>query len=162
MLSHPAGARTRRCEAALCAIALAACGGLTAAETVDLGDNPETRDIALDEDFFHCRIQPEILTEYRCAAGLSSDGGGCHLARSALRLVEVASTPRCQDERVVGAPPVDSEVNLERVRTTLGIDPEASPFYRRPLGLDSHPRVIFDEGSPQAELIRTWLTRSAP
>jgi hypothetical protein len=133
------------------------CGLPTAADTVDLGDNPEPPDLSIDEDFFHCRIQPEIITEFRCAAGIASDGGGCHLSRSALRLVEVNAPPRCQDGRLVGAPPVESAVNLERVRTVVGVDAETSQFYRRPLGLDSHPRRIFEESSPAAELVRMWL-----
>lgn len=144
-----------------CAAPWAACTP-TVAETVDLGDNPEPPDLAIDEGFFHCRIQPEVITAFSCAAGVAGDGGGCHLSRSALRLVEVTQEPRCQGDRVVGTPPAESEVNLERVRATLGVDAESSPFYRRPLGLDSHPRVIFDEDSEAAELIRMWLSQGAP
>jgi hypothetical protein len=136
---------------------LSGCGLPTAADTVDLGDNPEPPDITLDEDFFHCRIQPEVITEFRCAAGEAGDGGGCHLSRSALRLVEVPGTTRCQDGRVVGAPVTESEVNLERVRAAIGVDAESSPFYRRPIGLDSHPRRIFEENSAAADLIRMGL-----
>jgi hypothetical protein len=143
-------------------VALAGCGTPTVADTIDLGDNPEPPNITLDEGFFHCRIQPEVITAQRCAEGGAGDQGGCHLAASALRLVVVTSEPRCQDNRVIGTPPAESQVNLERVRTTIGIDAEASPFYRRPLGLDSHPRVIFDEGSPEADLIRMWLAQGAP
>jgi hypothetical protein len=142
---------------ACAALGLWACGLPTAADTVDLGDNPEPPDISIDEDFFHCRIQPEVITEYRCAPGESGDGGGCHLSRSALRLVEVAQPARCQAGRVIGAPPVESEVNLERVRAAIGVDADSSPFYRRPVSLDSHPRRIFDEGSAPADLIRMWL-----
>ena len=150
--------RAARVFAITCATLLGSgCGLPTASDTVDLGDNPEPPDISIDADFFHCRIQPEVITEFRCAPGESADGGGCHTARSALRLVEVPTPPRCQDGRVVGAPPVESEVNLERIRTTVGVDAEASPFYRRPLGLDSHPRRIFEESSAAADLIRMWL-----
>lgn len=140
----------------------AACGTPTAADTVDLGDNPEPPDLAIDEDFFHCRIQPEVITQYRCAPGEGDEGGSCHLARSALRLVEVTATPRCQGDRVVGTPSAESQVNLERLRAAIGVDAESSPLYRRPLGLDSHPRVIFAEDSEPADLLRTWLTQGAP
>ncbi len=119
-------------------------------------------DLALDEDFFHCEIQPLVLTEYRCAGGAAGEGGGCHNARSALRLDEVSSPARCRDGRVIGAPPQDAENNLARVRTAIGIDAESSPFYRRPLGLDSHPRRIFEEKSEAAELIRRWLDQGTP
>jgi hypothetical protein len=144
------------------AIVFGACGTPPIADTVDLGDHPEPPNVTLDEGFFHCRIQPEIITAQRCAEGGAGDSGGCHLAQSVLRLVTVSSMPRCQDDRVVGSPPAESEVNLERVRAAIGVDAESSPFYRRPVGLDSHPRVIFSEDSPEAALIRTWLSRGAP
>jgi hypothetical protein len=129
----------------------------TAADTVDLGDNFATPEIALDTDFYYCEIQPKVISQSRCATGQSSDGGGCHNQKSALRMIEVPVEARCQDGRVVGAPPAEAEVNLERVRAAVGPDAEASPLYRRPLGLDSHPRQIFDERSPEADLLREWL-----
>lgn len=140
------------------AIAASGCKTPTAADTVALGDNFEAPEIALDEDFFHCEIQPNVITEYRCATGQSSDSGGCHAQQSALRLIEVPDAPRCQNGRLIGPPPPESEVNLERVRSAIGLDPESSPLYRRPLGLDSHPRMIFDARSPAAELLRMWLS----
>jgi hypothetical protein len=130
--------------------------------TVDLGDHFEAPEVAVDENLFHCEIQPRVLTEYRCAGGKEGEEGGCHTARSALRLVEVDGEARCRDGRVIGAPPDASQVNLERIRASLGIDAESSPFYRRPLGLDSHPRVIFTEDSEAAELIRRWLDQGTP
>jgi hypothetical protein len=129
---------------------------------VDLGDNYEAPDVAVDENFFHCEIQPNVITQYRCAGGKEGEEGGCHTARSALRLVEVTETPRCRDGRVIGVPPSDSQVNLERVRAELGIDADSSPFYRRPLGLDSHPRAIFSKDSKPAALIRQWLDQGQP
>jgi len=130
----------------------------TAADTVALGDNFEAPEITIDEDFFHCQIQPLILTAQRCAEGGSDDSGGCHAQKSALRLVPLDQPTRCQEGRVIGAPSAESEVNLERIRAVVGVDAEASPFYRRPLGLDSHPRVIFDARSDEAALIRSWLS----
>ena len=35
-----------------------------------------------------------------------------------------------------------------------------SPFYRRPVGLDSHPRELFSPASAEADLIVEWLTGS--
>jgi hypothetical protein len=153
---------TLSCAYALSGASIYGCGNLTAAETVDLGDNPETVDLALDEDFFHCVIQPKVITAQRCAEGGSGDGGGCHASRSALRLIEVPDKPRCSEGRVAGPAPAESLVNLERVRTTIGVDAEASAFYRRPVGLDSHPREIFSEDSEPAQLIRDWLDRGTP
>lgn len=149
--------------AALLVVGVAACvSDITAADTVDLGDNFEAPDFALDEDYFYCVIQPQVITKYKCSEGGAGDGDGCHASRSALRLVKVDMAPRCSDNRVIGAPVSDAQVNLERVRATIAGDADASPFYRRPLGKDSHPRVIFNDSSKPAELIRQWINQGAP
>lgn len=154
--------RRARLLAVCAAIAASACDTPTAVDTVDLGDNFEAPELVLDEDFFHCEIQPNVIAAYRCAGGDAGDGGGCHASKSALRLIEVPEPPRCQGGRVIGAPPSESEVNLERVRAAVGVDADSSPIYRRPLGLDSHPRAIFDARSEPAALLRTWLSQGTP
>ncbi len=131
-------------------------------ETVDLGDHFEASDLDVDENFFHCEVQPKVLTEFRCASGAGGEQGGCHTARSALRLVEVAELAHCKDGRVIGAPPQDSQANLERVRASIGIDADSSPLYRRALGLDSHPRAIFAANSDAAAVLRSWLNQGSP
>ena len=129
----------------------------TVADTVDLGDNPEPPDVTLDESFFHCEIQPLVLTAQGCVGGGPGEGGSCHGARSALRLIEVPTPSLCQNGRLVGSAAAESIVNFERIRTSVGPDADASPLYRRPLGLDSHPRTIFTADSPAAMLLRSWL-----
>tara|TARA_B100001750_G_scaffold217012_1_gene202057 strand:- start:81 stop:575 length:495 start_codon:yes stop_codon:yes gene_type:complete len=139
---------------ALVLLALAGCG------TVDLGDNFVPPDLVLDEDFFYCRIQPEVIGPQTCASGAAGDGGACHSNRSALRLDPVAETvpaPACDGDVLLGTPPPEYERNLEALRFTVQSDPLSSPLYRRPLALDSHPRMIFDESSPEADLIVQWI-----
>ncbi|MET0341747.1 MAG: hypothetical protein ABW252_12150 [Polyangiales bacterium] len=146
-------------HAAVCAVTPACTP--TALDTVDLGDHPEPADLPIDEAFFHCEIQPRVLTAQRCATGSAGDGGGCHLARSALRLVEVPAAPACRAGVLVDVPPPESQVNLARVAASIGLDAAGSPLYRRPLGLDSHPRAIFATSAPEAMLLRSWLDRGA-
>ncbi len=132
----------------------------SACGTVDLGDNFVPPDLVLDEDFFFCRIQPEVITPQSCASGAAGDGNSCHANRSALRLnsgAETVAPPACEDGVVVGTVPAEYEANLEAIRFTVQSDPLSSPVYRRPIGLDSHPRVIFDEASPEADLIVEWI-----
>lgn len=132
--------------------------------TVDLGDNFVPPDLVLDEDFFYCRIQPEVITPQSCASGAAGDGNACHANRSALRLssaAESAAPPTCEDGIVVGAVPPEYEANLEAVRFTVQSDPLSSPFYRRPTGLDSHPREIFGEDDECADMIVEWINRGA-
>jgi hypothetical protein len=98
-----------------------------------------------------------------CAAGGPGEEGTCHLDRSALRLVPTAEPPpMCEDGVIVsGSPSAESIANFEAVRFTVQSDPLSSPFYRRPTGMDSHPRVIFTEDDPCADLIIEWITRGA-
>ncbi|HJK93703.1 MAG TPA: hypothetical protein RMH85_19145 [Polyangiaceae bacterium LLY-WYZ-15_(1-7)] len=142
------------------ASSLAACG------TEPLGDNPVPPDPSIDEDFFFCRIQPEIIATHNCASGGAGEGGSCHTARSALRLDPAGESdppPACDEEGVLlEAPPESYENNLESVRFTIRAEPLSSPFYQRPVGIASHPRVIFEPSSTEADLIVEWLTRGAP
>ena len=131
-------------------------------DTVELGDHFESPELALDSDFFYCEVQPNVIQQYRCAAGNPDDGGGCHSQKSALRLVDVTEEARCKDGRVLGTPPADAQTNLARVLPTVGVDPQSSPFYARPVGRASHPREIFAEDSEAAQIIRDWLAQGAP
>lgn len=131
--------------------------------TIDLGGNIVPPDLQLDEDFFYCEIQPRVLTAKGCAGGAAGEGGMCHADRSALRLIDtMAPPPACEDGRVVGGDlSADYVINFERVQFTVQSDPLSSPFYRRPVGLDSHPRTIFPETDECAQLIRDWINRGA-
>ena len=129
--------------------------------SVDLGDNFVAPDLQLDEDFFFCRIQPEVLTEHSCAGGSSEDSGGCHETRSALRLLDSDETTRCDDGAVAGPVPDAFQRNLEAIRFSVQSDPLDSPLYLRPLNRASHPRKIFDEDDPAADLILEWISAGA-
>jgi hypothetical protein len=136
------------------ALCLVGCG------TIDPGDNFIPPDRMLDEDFFFCEIQPNVITAQGCASGASGEAGDCHSSRSALRLstmAEMEPPPTCMDGKAVGPVPTSYEDNLEAIRFTVQSDPLSSPLYRRPLQLDSHPRQIFDASSPEAALIVQWI-----
>ncbi|MGE0790155.1 MAG: hypothetical protein AB7S26_31060 [Sandaracinaceae bacterium] len=138
-------------------IPIAGCG------TIDLGDHIVPPDLRLDEDFFYCEIQPNILTAKSCASGGSGEGGMCHDSRSALLLVDTMSAPPdCVDGVIVGGSvSADYMANFEAIRFTVQSDPLSSPLYRRPTGMDSHPRVIFPESDPCAQTIADWINRGA-
>ncbi len=138
---------------------LGACG------TIERGDNIVPPDLALDEDFFYCRIQPEVLTPQTCASGAAGEGGECHSARSAMRLQVAAESdppPTCDGNMVVSGVPQSYMDNYTAAQASVQTDPLSSPFYRRPTGLDSHPRMIFPEGSPEAMLIVEWIGSGGP
>lgn len=142
----------------LAAILVVGCG------TIDLGDNIVPPDLQLDEDYFYCVIQPQVITAKGCASGGAGEGGMCHSDRSALRLVDTMDgPPECDADGVVtgGDLSADYIANFEAVQFTVQSDPLSSPFYRRPTGMDSHPRVIFTEDDECADLIIQWINRGA-
>jgi hypothetical protein len=143
----------------LCVALAAGCG------TVDLGDNIVPPDLMLDEGFFYCQIVPGCLERHSCAGGLAGEEGQCHTSRSSLRLIDTVAervaAPACDGDELLGAPPPEYVQNLTAVRFTVQTDPLSSPFYRRPLGMDSHPRTIFGPDDACAALIRDWIARGA-
>ena len=146
---------------ALCACGPAHENGITG--TVDLGDDFVAPDLQLDESFFYCRIQPEVLTKHSCATGEAGEEGSCHNANSALRLLATDAPPPCDGDGVlVDSPPEAYESNLEAIRFSVQSDPLTSPLYLRPLNRASHPRVIFDADDPAAELIVEWISGASP
>lgn len=130
---------------------------------VDLGDNIVPPANQLDEDFFFCQVQPNVITPQSCAVGIASDTGGCHTSQSALLLEDASGVapPGCDESNRLLPGEVAPDVyqrNLTRVRFTVASDPMSSPFYRRPLGMDSHPRPIYVIGSPEEMIVRDWIT----
>lgn len=127
---------------------------------MDLGDNFVPPDVQLDEDYFFCVLQPQVIAASSCASGMSGESGQCHSARSAMRLSVAGETdppPTCVDGVPTTAIPASYEANLDAVRFAVQADPLSSPLYRRPLQLDSHPRRIFDEASDEAAAIATFI-----
>ena len=129
---------------------------------MDLGDNFVAPDLALDEDFFFCRIQPDVIQRYGCASGESSERGQCHDSRSALQLIGTEETARCDGAgRAIGEVPEAYQANYEAASFFVQTDPLTSPLYLRPLNLASHPRRIFAMNDPAAQLITEWISQGA-
>jgi hypothetical protein len=129
--------------------------------TVDPGHSHPAAPLMLDEDFFYCRIQPEVINAGSCASGAAGDGGSCHSSSvSSLNLDPMAETDvvTCDGNELIGTPPASYRNNFTDVMFTVQPDPLASSFYRHVVGIDSHPRVIFPEGSPEADLIYEWIS----
>lgn len=144
----------------LLAQACAAENGVTG--TVDPGDNFVAPDLALDESFFYCRIEPEVIERHGCVSGAAGEQGSCHDSRSALRLQAADLPPACDAAgRSVGAIPAAYTSNFDTVQYFVQSDPLTSPFYLRPLNLTSHPRRIFNADDPAAKLIEQWISAGA-
>ena len=96
---------------------------------MELGDNIVAPDLMLDEDYFYCRIQPEVVQAHGCAGGGAGEMGMCHTARSALRLVDTTGIvpPTCVDDVVEGGVPPEYLENFHAVQFTVQSDPLSSP-----------------------------------
>lgn len=144
----------------LLAQACAAQNGVTG--SIDPGDNFVAPDLALDESFFYCRIQPAVIEQHGCVSGQSGESGSCHDSRSAMRLATASAPAMCDATgRVIGDLPDAYVANFETVQYFVQSDPLTSPFYLRPLNLTSHPRRIFTADDPAAKLIEQWISSGA-
>jgi hypothetical protein len=140
--------------------ACAAQNGLTG--TVDPGDNFVAPDLTLDESFFFCRIEPEVLQKHSCAGGAAGEQGMCHDSRSALRLRGSSDPPPCDAAgRVTARVPDAYRADLQAVQYFVQSDPLTSPLYLRPTNQASHPRRIFDDKDAAANLITEWISAGA-
>ena len=126
--------------------------------TVDLGDDFVAPDLQLDETFFFCRIQPDVLTRHSCAGGAPGEAGSCHDARSALRLLASDAPPPCDGDVLVDDVPDAYRANFDAIAFSVQSDPLTSPLYLRPTGRASHPRAIFGVDDAAAELIVEWIS----
>jgi hypothetical protein len=164
--AYAIGVRSQRSPCSLGALVVLLAAGCASTSdnawlgVIDLGDDVVAPDLALDEEMFVCRIQPEVLTRHSCATGMSGEGGGCHDSRSALRLLDASDDPPCDAEgRIVRTVPDAYMRNFDALRFAVQSSPEDSPLYLRPVGRAPHPRVIFEEDDPAAELIAEWISR---
>jgi hypothetical protein len=130
--------------------------------TVEPGDNFVAPDLTLDERFFFCRIEPQVLQKHSCAGGMPGEQGSCHDSRSSLRLQpNMDSAPCDADGKLTGAVPDSFRQDLEAIQYFVQSDPLTSPFYLRPVNLASHPRRIFDTSDPAAKLVEQWISAGA-
>ncbi|HET8939239.1 MAG TPA: hypothetical protein VFN67_37600 [Polyangiales bacterium] len=130
--------------------------------TVDPGDNFVAPDLTLDERFFFCRIEPEVLQKHGCASGAAGEQGTCHDSRSSLRLKTSTEAAPCDSSgRLTGTVPASYLADLEAIQYFVQTDPLSSPLYLRPTNQSSHPRRIFDASDPAAKLIAEWISAGA-
>src|SRR3990172_2542239 len=117
-------------RAAVLGVVLTGSAACDAFDSVDLGDNPAVRTANLDEDFFVCRLQPEVLSARGCATGEA--GEACHATESSYRLLDVDAgyASGCEDG-FLSNPPDTVLTNFEATQPWMFEDPESSPLLTR-------------------------------
>lgn len=130
--------------------------------TVPLGDNFTQGEVAVSDDFFYCRVQPDVITGYGCSEGAAGEAGECHSSKSALRLRSVPTPVACDDGLVTGMISADERANFEASRSQVSGTSSSSPLLLRPIGVQSHPRIVFAPGDPPADVLRMWIDGAGP
>ena len=126
--------------------------------TVDPGTFEGVRDLKLDENFYYCVVQPQVITAKRCSPGDAGDpSGGCHASKSSMILVDIPTPVACSGTRPTGTVSASERANYQATQLRVTRDPESAPLLARPTGKMDHPRVIFASNSPEADVIRAWI-----
>ena len=131
--------------------------------TIEPGGNPQIAQVVYDEDYFYCQVLPNVLMAQSCGAGDPDldKGGGCHSTGTSFRLVPVSAAPTCTGNRRSGDLPAGAADNYISAQAQMTQDPATTPLLTHPIRKTGHPRQIFDEQSPEAEIIRQWAQRSS-
>ena len=127
--------------------------------TTDLGTFQGVRDLKLDENFYFCHVQPEVITPQRCSPGAAGDGSGaCHAEKSSMILADVETPTPCTNGRPNSPPTNEERANYQAAQQRASRNVEASPLLTNPTGVNpAHPRKIFESDSPEANVIRAWI-----
>ncbi len=132
--------------------------------SVDPGSDFVQEDVTFDDQFFYCRIEP-VLFEQGCGSGVAGKdpANGCHFSVTKFRLTDYM--PHVGDSCVGDAlgptsvVPTAAQQNYNAAQARMKRDPKLAALLQRPLGRAQHPRQIFAENSPQADVIRKWATQ---
>jgi hypothetical protein len=142
---------------------LAAVAVALGCSTIEPGGNPQIAQVVYDEDYFYCQVLPNVLMAQSCGTGDPSQdtAGGCHATATSFKLVPVSTAPECSGNRRTGDLPAGAADNYIAAQAEMTQDPLTTPLLTRPTKKTSHPRQIFGEQSPEAEIIRQWAQRSS-
>jgi hypothetical protein len=140
----------------------AAIAMLVDCSTIEPGGNPQIAQVVYDEEFFYCQVLPNVLLAQSCGSGDAQDSaGGCHATGTFFKLVPVAAPPTCSGNQHTGDLPAGAADNYTASQAEMTQDPETTPLLTHPTKKTNHPRQIFDERSPEADIIRQWSQRSS-
>jgi hypothetical protein len=135
--------------------------------SVDPGADFMQEDVTFDEEFYYCRVEP-MLFQQGCGSGVAGTdpANGCHFSVTKFRLTDYGP-PRVGDDCNGDAlgpgtlVPVAAQQNYAAAQARMKRDPNLAALLLRPTGKAQHPRAIFEENSPEAEVIRQWATQSS-
>ena len=126
---------------------------------VNPGQDIQFAQITYEQAYFYCEVEP-MLFDQGCGPGKSGTDppAGCHFNNTAFRLSDHMPIP-CKNGEPQALIGTEAQNNYRVASTEMSPDPSLSQLLRRPTKQAAHPREIFDDKSPQADLIRTWGTK---
>ncbi len=133
--------------------------------TVEPGADFNIAEAVYDENYYYCRVEPMLFAQ-RCGPGDPSKGdaaSACHFNVTAYRLKDYGPPlvgESCGGSLVpAAAPPPAARENYQTSQSRMQIDPSLAALLNRPTGTQAHPRAMFSEQSPEADIIREWATK---
>src|SRR5688572_419703 len=132
--------------------------------TVEQGPDFNVADVIFDENYFYCRVEPELFA-HSCGPGDPGQGdaaNGCHYNVTSFRLSDYAPlvADSCNGGVVPSAgAPAQASQNYQVSQARMDRVPERARLLQRPTGAQQHPRKIFEPDSATADVIRDWATK---
>jgi len=133
--------------------------------TVEPGPDFVQEDVVFDDQFYYCRVE-KVLFEQSCGSGVAGKdpANGCHFSVTKFRLTDYM--PRLYEKSCNGDAlaagtlrPVAAQQNYTAAQARMKRDPKLAQLLLRPTAQATHPRKIFEENSPEADVIRQWATQ---
>jgi hypothetical protein len=135
--------------------------------TVDPGPQFQVAEVVFDQNFYYCKVEPMLLAQ-NCSAGDPAKGdSGCHGSVTSFRFQGTTpqGAPLAPTDCGGGIVPAPGSVssqsrdNWGAASLKMRINPDQAPLLLRPTNKQPHPREIFPDKSPEANLIRQWATQ---
>ena len=135
-------------------------------KTVNPGADFVQEDVTFDDEFYYCRVEPVLFAaQQSCGSGVAGKdpANGCHFSVTKFRLTEYMPLVAvgCNGDALAADSivPVSAEQNYTAAQARMKRDPTLAALLQRPVGNATHPRQIFAENSPEADVIRQWATQ---
>jgi hypothetical protein len=141
--------------------------------SVNPGADFVQEDVTFDREFYYCRVEPMLFAaQQSCGSGIAGKdpANGCHFSVTKFRLTDympLVGDPtlpdgvRCNGDALGPRSVVTmaAQQNYTAAQARMKRDPQLAALLQRPLGNAQHPRKIFAENSPEADVIRLWATQ---
>jgi hypothetical protein len=134
--------------------------------TIEPGGDPQIAQVVYDDDFFYCQVLPNVIVARSCATGDAAKGdmGGCHSSGTPFRVLPLGPNDvvacDANGKHAGGISQVASS-NYGAAQFEMNPDPDSAPLLTHPTQKTTHPRLVFDTNSMEADIIRQWALHSS-